>query len=84
MTEIVLSLVIFLLLGVIVWLIRENHTQQKRLIKAILSKDLTDFTMSELAEQPVSKQKEVDPDLTPLSELDDEQFTKMIKKQAQG
>lgn len=79
MTEIILGLTIFALLLFIAWLLKQYHAQEKRLIKALMSKDLYDFTSSELAEKPVKKQKKVDSDLIPMADLDQEQFIKAIK-----
>lgn len=84
MTELILFLIIFFLLGVIVWLIHQYHAQEKKLIKALLSKDVHEFTMSELAERPTKKEKEVESDLIPMSDVSDEEFHKALQKMAGG
>lgn len=80
MTELILLLVVVAQLVFIGWLLYQSHIQEKRLIKALLSKDVQEFTNSELAEKPKKTVKEKESDLILLSELDDEQFTKAIRK----
>lgn len=79
MIETILALIIIAQLVFIGWLVYQYHSQDKRLVKAILSKNVQDFTSSEIAEKPMKNIKEVVSDLTPLSELDDNQFTKAIR-----
>lgn len=85
MTEIILSLTLIAFFIYHGWYVWENHKQAKMLTKAILSKDLHDFTSSEIAENH-SKKKQFKPNLDPIevSQLDDEQFSKLIKKQVNG
>ncbi len=80
MTELILFSIIIVLLFFIAYLIRQYHEQEKRLVKAILSKTVEDFTYAEMAEKPVKKTPDVDPDLTSLAEVDDESFMKAIHK----
>jgi len=80
MTEILLTIITLSTLGLHVWYVRKFYENEKRLMKAILSKDVSEFTNSELAERPQKREKEVEPDLIPESELDDEQFFKAISK----
>jgi hypothetical protein len=75
-----LTLIIVVLLALIIWLIRENHNQQKKLIKALLSKDVQEFTNSELAEN-IKPKKEKKSDLVPLQDVSDDDFYKALKKQ---
>ena len=79
MEIIVLGLLNLVILGVHAWYIRNHQRQEKMMIKALLSKDLNDFTSSELAEKPV-KQKGQESDYIALSEIDDESFDKAIKR----
>lgn len=51
----------------------ENNT------KAIMAKDLTDYTQSKIAEE-VIKEPESDPDIVPVSELTDDEFKDLISK----
>jgi hypothetical protein len=82
MSELILGLTILALLATNAWTLKQFHSQEKRLVKALLSKDLADFTSAELAEKPSKKVKEEE-ELIPLSDLDDDQFKKMIDKQRQ-
>ncbi|KKM23157.1 hypothetical protein LCGC14_1618030 [marine sediment metagenome] len=67
------------------WYVWENHKQTKKLIKAIMSKDIQEFTNSEIAEtHSKKKQPKVDADVVEMSELDDKEFQKVIKKQVDG
>lgn len=75
-----LTVVIVALLALVAWLIRENHKQQKKLIKALLSKDVQEFTNSELAEN-IKPKKEKESDLVPLQDVSDDDFYKALKKQ---
>ena len=75
-----LTAVIIALILLIVWLIKENHIQQKKLIKAIMSKNVQEFTQAEITEHPKKGFKPQEPDLTPLHELSDDAFMKIIKK----
>ncbi len=78
MTE--LTIIIIALLILMAWLIRENHSQQKKLVKALLSKNVEEFTNSELAES-VKPKKEKPADLVPLQDVSDDEFFKALKKQ---
>lgn len=82
MITILFTIIILAQLIFIAWLIQSNQETTKKLIKALLSDDVTEFTNSEIAEKVVTKkQKEKEPDLVPLAELSDEDFNKAIKNQ---
>ena len=62
---------------------REYQTAKERkdLIKAIMSKNLTEYSIND---KMVVKEKEVkQPDFVPAETLDDKQFEQMIKQQIQ-
>lgn len=82
MTEYLLTSIIFVSLGIHIWFIKKYFEQEKKYIKALLSKDLNDFTYSEMAEKPVKKQKDDPEEFTPLSELDDDEFDNALKQYA--
>ena len=82
MTELLLTSIIFASLLIHVWFIRKYFEQEKRYIKALLSKDLNDFTYSEIAEKPIKKTKEEPDDLVPLSELSDKEWNEAILNNA--
>jgi len=60
---------------------KEYHTAKERkdLIRAILSKNLTEFTASEIIKKEVVEQKP--PDLVPVEQASDKEFDKLIKEQ---
>lgn len=62
---------------------KEYHTAKERkdLIKAIMSKNLTEYVSND---KMVVKEKEIkQPDFVPAETLDDKQFEQMIKQQIQ-
>lgn len=83
MTDLIFGIIILALIAVIVFLLKLYHEQERRLIKAMLSKDLKEFSDSEIADKPVKKSKGVEDDFVSMSEVDDEQFSKLIKQQVE-
>ena len=83
MSEIILSLTLVAFFIYHAWFVREGNRDRKRLIKAIMSKDVSEFTDSEIRET-ASKKPSVPPDAVDMQTLDDEQFSKLIKKQTNG
>ncbi len=58
----------------------EAHLKQlENSNKALMARDLTDYTQSKIAEEVV-KEPESDPDIVPMNELTDEEFKKLIDK----
>lgn len=58
----------------------EAHLKQiENSTKALMAKDLTDYTQSKIAEE-VIKEPESDPDIVPVSELTDDEFKDLISK----
>ena len=83
MSEIILALTLIAFFIYHAWYVREGNRDRKRLIKAIMSKDVQEFTNSEVVEES-SKKPQTPPDAVDMQTLDDEQFTKLIKKQTNG
>lgn len=81
MTEIILGIIIILLIGVQTWSFYRYQEQEKRFIKAILSRNVDEFTRSEMAEKPKKPEKQVD-EYIPVSNLDDEEWEKAIKEES--
>jgi len=81
MTEILLFLTSVLFLTYHAWYVKQNQEQIKILTKAVLSKDLIDFTNSELRVKTSKKKKEIPEKLIEERDLSDEEFDKMIKNQ---
>lgn len=82
-SELVLSGIIVALL-VERYMTQKQHTQEiKRLIKAVLSKNVDEFTQSEVIEH--INEREPDPilpeDFVPASQLDDDEFRKFIEQE---
>jgi len=76
------AIIILAQLVFIAWYIHKDHSKNKELIKAILSKDVHDFVAATKDDKKPVKEKE--PDLVPVSSLSDKQFNKLIKKQVNG
>jgi len=81
MTEILLTLIIIALLGYHAWYVKEHDKQTNMFTRALLSRDINDFTNSEIVQKTPNLKKNVD-DLIPIDELSDKQFEKIIKQQA--
>ena len=62
------------------WNLHKSHQERKTWIKALLSKDLAEFTAAEVAEILPKKEK-TPPDLFPIEAMDDSDFYSMISKQ---
>lgn len=76
---IILGIIAILLIGLNAFLLIKFHEKERTYINAIMSKDVHEFTASEVAQKP-AKKKEVESDLIPEGELDDDQFYKAISK----
>jgi len=81
MTEIILGLIIFSLIGFIGW--REKHFSQERkdLVAGILAKDVREYKFA--VTPPVKEKKEVTqepPEYVSTSSLSDEEFFEAIRK----
>lgn len=84
MTEIILGIIVLASLGLNAWFLYRFQEQDKRFIKALLSKDVEDFTKSEISEKPAKNEKEEVNELVDLNDLSDEAWEKAIKKDANG
>ena len=66
----------------LVGLLQYFHAKERKdLIRAVLSKNLTEVTQAEAVDKIPNKEEPKPPDLEPLSELDDDRFAAMIAKQ---
>ena len=81
MTEILLFTLSLSILGYHAWYVREHDKEVKMLTKALMSKDLTEFTQSEVQEKKVNKTETPKDELVELKDLSDDQFNKMITNQ---
>lgn len=82
MTEIVFTLIIFLLAGLLVWEKRENKKERERFTNALIAKTSEQFRDLELTSKvkPITPPIKNDiPDLVPEAELTDQEFDRMIK-----
>jgi len=78
--EYILALTIIALLGER-FLSERNHAKEREdLIRGLLSKDAKEYSESKIAEN-TPEVEEKQPDLTPIEELDDQQFMKAIHGQ---
>ena len=72
------------IIGLLIYIGYKEYTvakERKDLIKAIMSKNLTEYSIND---KMVVKEKEVkQPDFVPAETLDDKQFEQMIKQQIQ-
>ena len=80
MTEILLFTLSILILAYHAWYVREHDKEVKMLTKALLSKDLTEFTQSEVQEK-VGKKEPPKEEFVELKDLSDKQFDKLITNQ---
>jgi len=80
MTEIILLIIILALLGYHAWYVSEHDKQTNMFTRALFSKDINDFTNSEIINK-TPKMKVKEEELVPFDELSDKQFEKIIKQQ---
>jgi hypothetical protein len=79
MSEIILGLVIFSLLGVIVYLTKTHREEVDKLTRVVIAKNLTDYTTNSIIEKDKPKKETPEPDLVPIEQVDDKTFLKAIK-----
>lgn len=81
MVEIILALIIFSLIGYLIFLNKEHDKEVQKLLDRIMSKDLEEFKEHTV---PIKTEKieAKPPEYIPVSELTDEAWDKMIKEQA--
>lgn len=87
MTEIILTLVIVALLFLIGWQDWNNRKERKAMLNALKAKDATELANLDIADKTKVKVDNVQPtrpDLTPVDELDDDEFKKYITDPANG
>lgn len=78
--EILLGLIIFTLLGYIVWKDYHFSTERKMLLTAALSKTSAEFVTATKIDEKEKVEEEV-PDVIPQESLSDEEFSKSIHKE---
>lgn len=81
MTEFVLCITIISLIVLNAWTLHRTHELQRKLVKALLAKDLQEYTTSEIAEERVKADFVPDEEVVPMQELSDTDFQKAIQKQ---
>ena len=79
-SEIILSISLVITLGILAYSQYLNSKERKDLIRAVLAKNLTEVNTAEAIDK-MPKEDDKPPDLTPLSEVDDDLFFKMAEKQ---
>lgn len=87
MTEVILGLIVLASLGLNGWLIYRYQEQEKTFITALLSKNVEEFAKAEVKQkvEPKKKKEPVTPDeFVPVTDLSDEQFERVIKKEVDG
>lgn len=80
MTEIILGIIVLCSLALNAWSLYRFQEQEKKFIKGMLSKNVEDYTNSEIAEKK-PKKKEEEETLVSLGDLSDEQWEKAIKEE---
>lgn len=78
MIEILLTVIILALIGLIAFVYLRSERERASLIKAIMSKDLTEFVKAEEAHEEAKPLEDVMPDFIPLEELDEKAFERAI------
>jgi predicted Holliday junction resolvase-like endonuclease len=78
--ELILFLVIVLEAIYIAYLERQFKSERKDLMKAVMAKNLTDYTTSTIIEKEEHKPvEEIQSDIMPIEQVDDKLFTEVIK-----
>ena len=81
MTEIILGLITLASIALNAWSLYNHQEQEKRYIKALLSKDVKEFVEADIAVKPKKKKEDkVEDEFIPMSDLSDEAWEKAIKK----
>jgi hypothetical protein len=78
MIEITLCSVIVALLVEIGYITHENKREVERLTKALIAKNLTDYTSNAIIEKDKPSVKLTEPDLIPMEEVSDKLFNQVI------
>lgn len=79
MAEIILGLIIFALIGYIVWSEQQHNLKESKYIKAILAKDLPEMVEAEMMEKEEPEEEKSD-EFVPVEDADDKTFDKMIEE----
>lgn len=83
MVEVILAIISLSILGYHAYYVHSVQKEKGKLINALISKNAEEMTNLELADKTkieVGKPKERE-DLVPVSELDDEEFKKLVLEQ---
>lgn len=78
MIEILLTVIILALLGLIAFVYLRSEKERASLIKAIMSKDLTEFVKAEEVHEEVKLEEEQLPDAISIDDLSQAAFEKAI------
>ena len=81
MSDIVLTFVIVLLIGLVMYLIHDHRIERSKLINALLAKkpeDMVNMTLADQTKIEVPKQQQEVEDLMDTADMSDEQFDKFI------
>lgn len=81
MVEWILALIIFSLIGYIVFLNKQHSQETSRLLDRIMAKDLGEFQASTV-QAPMEKTEAKPSEYVPMQSLSDEEWDKLIKEQA--
>jgi hypothetical protein len=79
MTEVIFGLIILASLGFNAWLVYLHKEQESKYIKALLSKDVREFTEAEVTKKP--KKEETPDEFINLQDLSDQQWEKAVLKE---
>jgi predicted Holliday junction resolvase-like endonuclease len=77
--ELILFFVIVLEAIYIAYLERQFKSERKDLMKAVMAKNLQEYTSATIIESSKPK-KQQEPDLIPIEEVSDKKFSEVIKK----
>jgi len=78
---IILTLVIVALVALIGWQEWNNRKERAKLLNAILGKNVQEIASLDLADKTVIKANTDKPEITPLENMSEEDFGKVIKTQ---
>lgn len=82
MTEIILGLTIFGLLLHHTWYVNQINKEKNKLINSLVAKNADELAKLEFSDKTeVIKAEMPQPDLTPMEDVSDDEFDKIIKKE---
>lgn len=84
MNEILLFLTLIFLIVYHAWYVKSVGKEREAWMKALMAKDLTDFTTSKLMEEPAEPKADPDAEFVDAETSSDEIFQRMIDKANSG